>query len=132
MATLNFELVSPERVLFSGEVDMVVLPATEGEITVLFGHAPTMTALTTGYLTMTIAGKATRMLVLGGFADINAEGLTVLAQRALTDEELTADIWEAELANARKAIADAKGDDAKLAAEMALAKLEEARSGLKH
>ena len=50
MATFNFELVSPERVLFSGPVDAVILPATEGEMTVLAGHAPTMTTLKTGFL----------------------------------------------------------------------------------
>lgn len=128
MTTLNFELVSPERVLFSGEVDMVVLPATEGEMTVLGGHAPTMTALTTGYLTMVIAGKPTRMLVLGGFADISADGLTVLAQRALKEDELTAEVWEKELASARQAQAEARDDDARLAAEMALSRLEETRA----
>ena len=50
MATLHFELVAPERVLFSGEVEAVLLPGTEGDMTVLPGHAPVMTALKTGFV----------------------------------------------------------------------------------
>ena len=57
MATFHFELVSPERVLFSGEVDAVILPATEGDMTVLPGHAPVMTALKTGFLVITDAPR---------------------------------------------------------------------------
>ena len=83
MATFNFELVSPERVLFSGPVDAVILPATEGEMTVLAGHAPTMTTLKTGFLMVTDSpGNGMRILVRGGFADINPDGLKVLAERA--------------------------------------------------
>ena len=64
MATFNFELVSPERVLFSGQVDAVILPATEGEMTVLAGHAPTMTTLKTGFLVVTDSpGNGRRVLV---------------------------------------------------------------------
>jgi F-type H+-transporting ATPase subunit epsilon len=72
MATFTFELVSPERVLFSGAVDAVVLPASEGDMTVLAGHAPTMTALKTGFLVITDRpGNGRRILVRGGFADVN-------------------------------------------------------------
>ena len=77
MATFTFELVAPERVLFSGAVDAVVLPASEGDMTVLAGHAPTMTALKTGFLVITDKpGNGRRILVRGGFADVNQSGRT--------------------------------------------------------
>ncbi len=79
----SFELVSPERILFSGDVDAVILPGTEGEMTVLEGHAPVLTGLKTGFLVITDEpGAGRRILVRGGFAEINQRGLTVLAERA--------------------------------------------------
>src|SRR5919112_5081639 len=118
MATFTFELVSPERILFSGSVDAVILPASEGDMTVLAGHAPMMTALKTGFLVITdTPGNGRRVLVRGGFADINATGLTVLAERALPAEELTPEIIDREIAQAELA-ADASSDfNAKQAAE---------------
>lgn len=122
MANLHFELVSPERVLFSGEVDSVVIPATEGEMTVLAGHAPTMTALHTGFLVMTINGKQTRVLIRGGFADVNAKGFTVLAERAFNEDELNQDVFAKEIATAEQELGLAS-EDMKQIAEMALAQL---------
>jgi F-type H+-transporting ATPase subunit epsilon len=90
MATFSFELVAPERVLFSGDVDAVILPASEGDMTVMPGHEPMMTALKTGFLIITDRpGSGRRVLVRGGFADVNQRGLTVLAERALPEEEIT-------------------------------------------
>jgi F-type H+-transporting ATPase subunit epsilon len=131
MATFTFELVSPERVLFSGEVDAVVLPATEGDMTVLAGHAPTMTTLKTGFLLITSnPGNGRRVLVRGGFADVNQNGLTVLAERALPAEELTQEILDHEILQAEMAY-DATTDlAAKHAAESAVAGLREAKAAL--
>ncbi len=131
MATFNFELVSPERVLFSGNVDAVVLPATEGDMTVLAGHSPVMTALKTGFLVITSTpGNGRRILVRGGFADINQNGLTVLAERALPAEELTQEILDHEILQAEMAY-DASNDPAtKHAAESAVAQLREAKAAL--
>jgi F-type H+-transporting ATPase subunit epsilon len=131
MATFTFELVSPERVLFSGEVDAVVLPATEGDMTVLAGHAPTMTTLKTGFLVITSnPGNGKRVLVRGGFADVNQNGLTVLAERALPAEELTQEILDHEILQAEMAY-DATTDlAAKHAAEAAVAGLREAKAAL--
>ena len=131
MATFNFELVSPERVLFSGDVDAVVLPATEGDMTVLAGHAPTMTALKTGFLVITDKpGNGRRILVRGGFADVNQSGLTVLAERALPEEELTQEILDHEILTAEMHY-DATNDPAtKHAAESAVAQLREAKAAL--
>ena len=131
MATFNFELVSPERVLFSGDVDAVVLPATEGDMTVLAGHSPVMTALKTGFLVITSTpGNGRRILVRGGFADINQNGLTVLAERALPAEELTQEILDHEILQAEMTY-DASNDPAtKHAAESAVAQLREAKAAL--
>lgn len=131
MATFNFELVSPERVLFSGEVDAVVLPATEGDMTVLAGHSPVMTALKTGFLVVTSnPGNGRRVLVRGGLADVNQNGLTVLAERALPEEELTQDILDQEILTAEMHYDATNEPAAKHAAESAIAQLREAKAAL--
>jgi F-type H+-transporting ATPase subunit epsilon len=131
MATFTFELVSPERVLFSGEVDAVVLPATEGDMTVLAGHSPVMTTLKTGFLVVTSTpGNGRRVLVRGGFADVNQNGLTVLAERALPEEELTQDILAQEILTAEMHYDATNEPAAKHAAESAIAQLREAKAAL--
>ena len=131
MATFTFELVSPERVLFSGAVDAVVLPASEGDMTVLAGHAPMMTTLKTGFLIVgNGSGNGSRVLVRGGFADVNQTGLTVLAERALPAEELTHEILDQEILQAEMHY-DATTDlDVKHAAESTVAQLREAKAAL--
>ncbi len=131
MATFNFELVSPERVLFSGDVDAVVLPATEGDMTVLAGHSPVMTALKTGFLVITSnPGNGRRILVRGGFADINQRGLTVLAERAMPEEEITQEILDREILQAEMAYDSTNDPGARHAAEGAIAQLREAKAAL--
>ena len=86
--TFHFDLVSPEKLLFSGEVDQVDVPGTEGEFGVLAGHAPTVAALRPGIMTVFVNGQAQRMVVLGGFAEVSADGkLTVLADLADSVED---------------------------------------------
>ena len=133
MAGLAFELVSPERVLFSGDVDAVVLPASEGDMTVLPGHAPFMTALKTGFLVITDRpGNGRRVLVRGGFADVSQRSLTVLAERALPEEEITQEVLDHEILQAEMAY-DATADHAaKQAAEAAIAQLREAKAALNY
>ena len=133
MATFNFELVSPERVLFSGAVDAVVLPATEGDMTVLAGHSPVMTTLKTGFLVVTSnPGNGRRVLVRGGFADVNQNGLTVLAERALPEEELTQEILDQEILTAEMHWDATNEPAAKHAAESAIAQLREAKAALNY
>jgi F-type H+-transporting ATPase subunit epsilon len=81
---LHFELVTPERLVRSEEVHMVVVPGTEGEFGVLEGHAPFMSTLRNGDIAIyrTAAGEPERIAVEGGFAEVSASGLTVLAERA--------------------------------------------------
>jgi F-type H+-transporting ATPase subunit epsilon len=79
---LHFELVSPEKLMFSGEVEQVDVPGTEGDFGVLEGHAPFVTTLRPGILTVHAAGGQQKIVVLGGFAEVSAQGLTVLADVA--------------------------------------------------
>ncbi|MSP31307.1 MAG: F0F1 ATP synthase subunit epsilon [Pseudolabrys sp.] len=82
METFHFELVSPEKLLFSGEVEQVDVPGAEGDFGVLAGHAPFVSTLRPGILTVHGAGGEQKIVVLGGFAEVSAEGLTVLADVA--------------------------------------------------
>ena len=83
MAGLHFELVSPARLLFSGEVTSVTLPGTEGDMGIFAGHAPVLSTLRPGVVVITKEGGATdRIFVRGGFAEVNPQGLTLLAETA--------------------------------------------------
>ena len=79
---LHFSLVSPERELFSGAVDQVDAPGSEGDFGVLAGHAPFMTTLKEGVVTVRNEGSVAAYEVSGGFADVTPLGLTILAERA--------------------------------------------------
>jgi F-type H+-transporting ATPase subunit epsilon len=131
MATLHFELVAPERVIFSGEVEAVLLPASEGDMTVLPGHEPTMTALKAGFVVFTNhKNDGSRVLVRGGFAEINASGVAVLAERATPVEELTAEKIDHEIDEARMVRDGSADHEARQAADMLVAQLREARAAL--
>jgi F-type H+-transporting ATPase subunit epsilon len=88
MATFHFDLVSPEKLAFSGEVDQVDIPGAEGDFGVLAGHAPVVAALRPGILTVTAGATRERIIVLGGLAEVSEKGLTVLADVATSLEEL--------------------------------------------
>ena len=88
MATFQFDLVSPERMMFSGEVDQVDIPGTEGDFGVLAGHAPLVSTIRPGIMTVFSAGKQEKIVVLGGLAEVSAKGLTVLADVATSIEDL--------------------------------------------
>lgn len=104
MATFQLELVSPERLLLSRPVEMVVLPAAEGEMGVLPGHAPMIVALRGGVITVTENGQATeRLYVAGGFAEVAADRVTVLADEATPVAQLSRAAAEARLREAEQA-----------------------------
>ena len=108
MANILFELISPERALFSGEVRAVMLPATEGDMTVMPGHEATMVMLNPGVIAVTdVQGHGHRAFVRGGFVEITRTSVSVLAERALPPEELTKDRLDEEIV---RLVAD--GDDA--------------------
>ena len=88
MATFHFDLVSPEKLAFSGEVDQVDVPGVEGDFGVLAGHAPVVAAIRPGILTVTTGGTHQKIIVLGGLAEVSEKGLTVLADVATSLQEL--------------------------------------------
>jgi len=88
MATFHFDLVSPEKLAFSGEVDQVDIPGVEGDFGVLAGHAPVVAAVRPGILTVFTGGTREKIIVLGGLAEVSEKGLTVLANVATSMEEL--------------------------------------------
>jgi F-type H+-transporting ATPase subunit epsilon len=88
MANFHFDLVSPEKLLFSGEVEQVDVPGAEGDFGVLAGHAPMVATLRPGILTVHGASGEQKIVVLGGFAEVSAQGLTVLAEGAEAEENV--------------------------------------------
>ena len=88
MATFHFDLVSPEKLAFSGEVDQVDVPGVEGDFGVLAGHAPVVAAIRPGILVVTTGGTHEKIIVLGGLAEVSDKGLTVLADVATSIQEL--------------------------------------------
>ena len=88
MATFHFDLVSPEKLLFSGEVEQVDVPGSEGDFGVLAGHAPLVSIIRPGFLTVHAGGNQQKIVVLGGFAEVSAKGLTILADVATAIEDM--------------------------------------------
>ncbi|MFH1341082.1 MAG: F0F1 ATP synthase subunit epsilon [Pseudomonadota bacterium] len=88
MATFHFDLVSPEKLAFSGEVDQVDVPGVEGDFGVLAGHAPVVAVIRPGILTVTSGGTQQKVIVLGGLAEVSDKGLTVLADVATSVQDL--------------------------------------------
>ena len=131
MTAFHFELVSPEKLLFSGEVDSVVVPGVDGQFTVLKDHAPVMTVLKAGVVTIAeSASRTEKMFVRGGFADVSAGGFTILAEHAIRVAEIDAAKLEADIKDAREDAADAKTDEARRAATDRLAQLQEMKAAL--
>jgi F-type H+-transporting ATPase subunit epsilon len=110
MATFQFNLVSPEQVLFSGEVEHVVVPGSEGEFGVLAGHAPLVSTLRPGILKILGPGQPQRIMVVGGFAEVGPDGLTVLADMAVPVDELDPAVIAGQIKDTEEDIADAKSD----------------------
>ena len=107
----KFELVSPEQLLVSGEVEEVLVPGAEGDMTVLAMHAPVLTTLRPGLLDIGFpGGKSQRFFIRGGFAEVNPEGLTVLAETAIDLDELKAEQLAQAIKDAEEDVADLKDD----------------------
>lgn len=132
MAAFHFELVSPERLIYSGEVEQVVVPGSEGEFAVLSGHAPMMAMLRPGVIDV-VEGRdrTTRLFVRGGFADVTPAGLTILAEQAVPLAELDAAQIDAQLRAAEEDLEDAQSDQTRQAAAMRLDQLRDLKSALK-
>ena len=106
MATFHFELTSTERLVYSGEVEHVVVPGSEGEFGVLAEHAPLIAMLRPGILTI-LGANERRFVVRGGFAEVNPKGLTVLADFAAAVEELDRDVLAGQIKDLEEDVADA-------------------------
>jgi len=110
MAKFQFDLVSPEKLLFSGEVDQVDVPGSEGDFGVLAGHAPLVTTLRPGILVMFRDGGELRVVVNGGFAEVGPAGLTVLADMAVPVEEFDRAMLAGVIKDTEEDIGDATDD----------------------
>ncbi len=119
--TLQFDLVSPERRLASVAATEVQIPGADGDLTAMEGHAPTITTLRPGILRALGADGTKAYVVTGGFAEITAAGVSVLAERAVPLEEANAALFDALTAEAREAAAATEDKDVadKLVADMA-------------
>lgn len=120
---LNVSIVSPERELYTGAVDQVDLPGAEGNLGILPDHAPLMTAIRTGAITVFDGQETLQFFVQGGFADVTPDGLTVLAERALPLQDVSKDDLATEIEKARADIVNLS-DEAELARRQDLEGLE--------
>lgn len=122
--SFKFELVSPERLLLSEDVTSVVVPGTEGEMTIMARHAPVMTSVKPGVVSVTTAsGAENRYVVFGGFADILPDTLTLLAESAVAVAEIDREDLAQRIRNAREDVNDAKDEEARAKANEQLAHL---------
>ena len=111
MAAFQFELVSPEKLLFSGEVEAVTAPGTEGEFTVLKDHAAFLTTLRPGKVSIKGGGADEDLYVRGGFADVSPDGFTILADFAIPMSDVDSSVIDNDIELADAAIEDAASDE---------------------
>ena len=108
--TISFDLVSPERLLLSVDAEMVTVPGTDGYIGVMAGHMPLITTLRPGMIDVQAGGKDERFFIRGGFAEINAERITVLAEEALRMSEMDIAVIDQRIRDAEEDLAAARTD----------------------
>ncbi|MBV9349009.1 MAG: F0F1 ATP synthase subunit epsilon [Pseudolabrys sp.] len=109
---LKFELVSPEKLVFSGDVDQVDVPGSEGDFGVLEDHAPTVATLRPGIMTVHSGGQKQRIVVLGGFAEVSDKGLTVVADLADVVEDFDRAVLAARIESTQAEIDKAESGNA--------------------
>jgi len=127
----QFELVSPERQLLSEQVAEVVVPGAEGEFGVLKNHAPFISTILPGILKVRREGGGwDEYFVRGGFADVAAGGLTVLAEQAVPVGEISREQLQQAIKDAEEDLADAKDDTSRQKAAMTLAQLKDVTEAL--
>lgn len=126
--TFTFELVSPEKVLLSGQAEQVQLPGSEGDMTILPNHAPLISTLRPGVIDVVRSEGRARIFVRQAFAQVEPDRLTVLAEKAYDVSELKGETLSAEISAAEKDLAEAKTDEQRLVANQALTALAELRA----
>lgn len=117
MATFHFDLVSPEKLAFSGEVDQVDVPGVEGDFGVLAGHAPIVAAIRPGILTIHSGGSREKVIVLGGLAEMSESGLTVLADVATSMADVDRAQFAETVAEMEAKLSEHEGSELDLAIE---------------
>ena len=130
MASFNFELVSPHAVAYSGDVDQVDAPGSEGDFGVLAGHAPLIALLRPGVLTVYAGGEQTKIVVLGGFAEVNPQGMTVLADFAAPVADVDRDLLAGQIKDLEEDVADASDGPARDRAAQRLNELKAVQAAL--
>ncbi|MBN9455389.1 MAG: F0F1 ATP synthase subunit epsilon [Bosea sp.] len=126
MATFKFELVSPERILFSGDVVSVIVPSVEGEMTVLAGHAPLVATLKTGIVfVQTTESNGKEFFVNGGLVEVNHETTTILAEQGKFLEDVDTGVLDAEILTVETRIAGAHTEEDKKRLHETLVQLRE-------
>lgn len=129
--TFTFELVSPEQLLISEDVESVLVPGSEGDFQVLPNHAPVLSTLRPGLLDVVLpGGKERRIFVRGGFAEVGPECLTVLAQNAIDSADLNKSVLAQEIKDAEEDVNDAKDDQSRDKAQDILDRLKLVRDTL--
>lgn len=108
MANVQFDLVSPEHLLASVEASEVQIPGADGDMTAMAGHAPTITTLRPGVLRVVHSGGTDEYVVSGGFAEITSTGVSILAEQALPRGEMTQDVFDMMIADAKAAMKSAE------------------------
>lgn len=131
MATFHFELASPEQLIFSGEVEHVVVPGSEGEFGVLAGHAPLVAMLRPGILSI-LGPNAQQFVVRGGFAEVNPEGLTILADFAAPVDDLDRNVLAGQIKDLEEDVADAAEGPVRDRAAQRLDQLRAVQAALGH
>ena len=111
MPTFHFDLVSPEQLAFSGDVDQVDIPGAEGDFGVLAGHAPVVAVIRPGILTVSSGGTRQKIIVLGGLAEVSDKGLTVLADVATSIEDLDRTKFAEQIAGMEAKLAEKEGSE---------------------
>ena len=131
MATFHFELASPEQLVFSGEVEHVVVPGSEGEFGVLAQHAPLIAMLRPGILKI-LGPNEQQFVVRGGFAEVNPQGLTVLADFAVPVDDLDRDVLAGQIKDLEEDVADAPEGHLRDRAAQRLDQLKAVQAALGH
>lgn len=121
---LHFSLVSPERELFSGEVDQVVVPGSDGQFGALVNHAPLMSVVKSGVIRIITGNQETKMYVGGGIVDVSGKGVAILAEDAVDLNAIDKAVFEKDLKNAQEDLRDAKSDAEKAKASKSVERLE--------
>jgi F-type H+-transporting ATPase subunit epsilon len=116
--SLNFDLVSPERSLASFEATSVQIPGSEGDMTAMAHHEPVLTTLRPGILSVSAASGVSEYVVTGGFAEVTAQGVTVIAERAMAKADVTQEDMDGIVAGAAEAVERANEDAQEAARKM--------------